>query len=420
MKVAVALNYELLGSEQIDVWNRFSDLLAQREMFLLLVTTNTHPGLKCSHLDIPYGLAPFADLRVSWAAPFADLDRHIADEEAWLGAQDEARVRQGALKCRRLFDELMEVLSPDVVFVWNALLPQSAIARDAARAKGIPALCLERGLLPGTWLCEAGSNVVGSELSESWVVANALRSHRPNHDRIDAYRRWYLQRRPAKYEGDGGADSSDGSEPDGPLTLVLGQVAGTLLRQRHNLPVAHKPPPFRCAHEALAEIRMATPNRVVFRDHPINAILGSHPVLPEGVVQRQSGTLLHALEPATEVIAFGYTTAIYEALILRKPVLTLGQTPMHWLQPAYSTQVGELHSALEAMRAGGFAGIEKRAMVALSWLLEVSLIGLSSDVPCKHTLADFSRFAASFQRPQDLDLSPRLDELQGWAARVFG
>ncbi len=413
MRTIVATNFEILGAEQVRIWNTLSRLLRERGYFLLLLTTNGSSALEAANMEVPYNLESFAALKLEATQPPGDAESLLALEERWVGPVQRELALEGMAKCRCFYSRLFETLEPDAVLLWNTLLPHSKIARRVGCTFDLPVHTIERGLLPGTWLCDARNNVLGSELDQSWTLSRAQKLHVTRDSLVDDYRRWYAATRPAKYPGQGD------SEPPvvGDFTLILGQVSAAFALTHGNAPTPYCAAPDDIS-SVISAVVAASPGRVAFRDHPINLLTGQSPEMPRGVLRLQSKTLAEWLERASAVVSPGFTSALWEALVLEKPLLVVGGAPLSWLDPYYTVKDDGVAAGLDRMRSGGFGAIRRGADHALSFLLSEYLIGVRPDVPAAHSLGDLADFVCRYRRRRQRPLELRLAELQRLASAV--
>ncbi len=420
-KVCIATNYELLGPSQVAVWNALSNELARRGVQLVLLTTNAHPELSVVYVVIPYALRDFDKLNIPHPPEVARLDAMLEIEALWQNPYRADESRRGARICRGFYERLLGVLEPDTVLVWNTLAPHSRILQLLCHEREIPVFSFERGQLPDTLLLDTLRNNCASELSTSFVLASCIQGYESDGKRLGRYREWYLQTRPSKYVGapDASVTVLDRARQSGRFVVtVFGQALGAGILPRSDALARRNFPDWSSAGEVLAALSTLGDITLAFRDHPINVREEKGTDLGASVLRVQEGPLIGVLEVTDLAIVLGSTTVLYEALLLRKPVLVLGNTPIARFAPYYTARGLTLPDALNRARAGGWEDIRERAERALSFLLDHSLIATRPEVPARRGLEDFADFVATFDLICGRSLDDRMRELERFAASV--
>jgi hypothetical protein len=420
-KICIATNYEFLGPPQVAIWNRLAQELAQRDVQLVLLTKNAHPELALVYIVIPYALQDFLALNVPNPPEVARLDAMLAIEALWQNPYLPDESRRGAKICRGFYQRLLEVLEPDSVLIWNTLAPHSRILQLLCHEEEIPVFSFERGQLPGTLLCDTLRNNSASELNTSIVIDSFIATYESDGSTLARYRQWYHRTRPEKYvaASDASVVSLEAMRQSGkPIVTVFGQALGAGILPRTDALARRNFPHFNSVGEILSTLAKVDDCALAFRDHPINVGLQKGTDLPEGTVRAEAAPLLRVLKLTDVAVVLGSTSVLYEALLLRKPVLVLGNTPVARFEPYYGARDLPLPEALRRARAGGWEGIRERAEKALSFLLEHSLIANHPDVPARRGLAELAGFLASFDLASSRSLEDRVGALERFAAAV--
>lgn len=415
MKLALVSNYELLGPRQVRRWNRLAEELARRGTELFLLTTNVHDGLEVPHMEIPYALREYAHLRLP-PSEVASLDARVAVEEHWVRDHDRVDAARGARKCRSFYEGLLDVLDPDVVCIWNTLFPHSRLFQLLCEERDVPVFTIERGLLPGTLMLDRLRNGSASELRNSFALASVAAAYEPRLSLLESYRAYYLREQPAKYPGaEGRAAQRQGLDDARPLLLVLGQALGAGILPRQNRLARQNFPVFDGYAQVLGQLQSAAPDmQIGFRDHPINLLENAAPPLAEGILRLDAGPLHEVLRDARLVVALGATTAVYEALLLKKPVVVVGDTPIAHFGAYVACHDGALAPAIQQAREGGWAALGDAADRALSFLLEHAAIAEDDAVPSARGLADLAAFLAGYDLRCPTPFEQRLEALRAY------
>ena len=420
-KVCIATNYEILGPPQVAIWNTLSSELARRDVQLVLLTTNAHPELAVVYVVIPYALRDFDKLNIPDPPEVARLDAMLEIEALWQNPYLPDESRRGAKICRGFYQRLLTALEPDTVLVWNTLAPHSRILQLLCHEEEIPVFSFERGQLPGTLFLDTLRNNSASELSTSFVIESCMAAYETDGASLARYREWYLQTRPHKHVGAADASVAElekARESGRPVVTVFGQALGAGILPRTDALARRNFPFFRSAGEILSALAELDDCTLAFRDHPINVREQKSTDLPERTVRVQEGPLIRVLELTDVAVVLGSTTVLYEGLLLRKPVLVLGNTPIARFSPYYLAHGLGLAEALRRARRGGWEGIREPAEKALSFLLERALIATRDDVPARRGIGDLAAFVASFDLGCSRSLDQRLRELERLAASV--
>jgi hypothetical protein len=428
-KICVATNYELLQAPQVATWNTLARELAERNVQLVLLTNNGNADLEFVYLVIPYALEGFDKLNIAERPEVARIEGMLAIEALWQHPYLPDESRRGAKACRGFYQRLLAALEPDCVLIWNTLSAHSRILQLLCHEEEIPVFSFERGQLPGTFLIDTLRNNSASELNTSFVLDTLIADYKPDGALLARYREWYLRARPDKYVRSGHdsvAALEEARESGKPVVTVFGQALGAGLLPRTDALARRNFPDFDSVGEVLNTLAGVRDWKVAFRDHPINVGLQKGTDLPGGALRVEEAPLLRVLELTDVAVIIGCTSVLYEALLLAKPVLVVGNTPMARFAPYYTAR-GLLRrearglalmEALSSALAGGWEGIRERADRALSFLLEHALVATHADVPAAHGLADLAAFIATFDLRRARTLEDRIRDLEVLATEV--
>jgi hypothetical protein len=352
----------------------------------------------------------------------------LDNEEHWVRNFDRGQAREGAGSCRAFYEQLLGLLEPDVVLPWNTLFPHSRILQLLCEEMDIPVFTVERGFLPDTLMLDRLRNNVESELNNSALLSSVARGYEPRPELLEAYRVHYAQKRPHKYAMGSQEELTQQqlelAAVEGSLVLALSQAHGCGIYPRTSRVARRNFAHFSSVEEALSRLVDSTraitdatgvPMRVAFRDHPINRVEQQLTQLPSGILRLDAGPLCDVLPHARVVVSFGSSTALYEALLLQKPVIVVGDTPIGRFEPYVRSVDGELGDAIaSALSVDEQRARQARADAALGFLLEHALFAEHPGVPLPRGLGELADFVASFDASCPLPLELRFRRLQAW------
>lgn len=257
-------------------------------------------------LEVEYPLIGWSELSLPDRGAPTGLPRLLDLERRWMAppAFNPELSARGASQCRSFYLALLERLQPSAFLVFNTNLPHSIIARQAAVELGVTTYAYEQGILPKTVAVDGMGLGLSSELGASFALDKYLREHKTDWELLYRYRAWHSANRANKHQ----ARSSLGD-----LRSQIGTDKASLILNS----VANLDP-----YPDVARIVSKRSGAFLYRDHPIN--LHHRLPIPDGCISAQGGTLLDVLEIADHVIALGYTTAVFEAMLIGKTVECLG------------------------------------------------------------------------------------------------
>lgn len=229
-------------------------------------------------------------------------------EAGWLG-----RRYQGDLKCNigSLREEARVYLShlrPSAALFWSCdVFPISRVWHDVAAELGIPAYCLEKGLVPGTWIIGYQSEL-------------RFRLRDRDVDKVSEGLVEFLR---------GTRSNSQSGRGQRSRVLVLGGADWAGLLPRTIPGAALKSPVFASSDDLAAEV--AAMSKVfpavdfLYRPHPFclkGQDLGQMPLKVD------VSTPAHELISSADVVVCGLTSLQYDALLMGKPVVLAAITPL--------------------------------------------------------------------------------------------
>lgn len=352
-------------------------------------------------LSIPSSLLQFPSTK-----PQVRTDVQSADPyDLWLAEREIVWTRQlagldqahaGIDSCRRVARDTLSALRPVVALFWSSgVFPVSRIWHDAATQLGIPAFCLERGLLPETWMVDAGGMQAQSDFCTHPAVSDLLHRHVLT-DNLGRYRDWYRNNRPRKYgvSGDGPTSLRGRLGLSGAIVVCMGgaDCAGLLPR---SIPGAELTSPgyadSRAMLEALDRAAAEFPEvSFVFKPHPFDAPL--YPDLFFGRVRVVITADPVDLIELSDVVVCGITSLQTDAVLLRRPVVLTARSALQGRGVAYEAlRPAELSAAIEAaLNRENLSQKQAEGDRLLDGLLTHFFYALTPAVPARG-LADLAR-----------------------------
>ena len=389
-------NFDLMDSKQAKIWNNISHELSVAGYSLILLTINWHNDLECEFMQLPYGLKEFNELNLPSQEVSLPRINLVESEEYWVPDYDRNIAKKGAVACETFFREVLNIMQPDCVGIYNTLLPHSRIFQLVCAEIEIPNFSFERGLLPGTFLIDALRNNIDGEINRSFSINSMIQNYPLNPTLLDSYRQWYQVTKPTKYQqaAGNGINRLHSIQNNGRKTvLILGQLFGAGIYPRSSNMCRRVFPGFDSYEEALELIaQIGEEHNLLFRDHPLNVTTNKKVKLPENIEIIQDGNLIDIINMVDFVVILGASTSAFEALIQKKPVLVLGSTMLDIFSPFYQSFNKDIKPEFQKMVTQGWDGISENAERALSYILEHYLVAHNSDVPCSHGINEFAQY----------------------------
>lgn len=333
-----------------------------------------------------YDVTEFADDGAS-SDPFhawlAEVDANWADG---VHGRDVPRSLSGIPHCVHVARKVMDALRPSVAFIWSSgVYPVSRVWQDVARQQGIPAFCVERGFLPGTWMIDAGGMNAQGDMRVHPVIRRLLLDHRAT-GRIEAYRQWHSTTRPRKYgrPGDGAVAVRTKLGVTGRLVVVLGGLDCAGLHPR-SIPAARFNSP---GYDDSLDVARAV-DRALAGEPDLSIVFKAHPGEQANVTATQIGAVrvigdvdATDLIEAADVVVAGLTGLGFETLLLKRPLVLVARSAIQGVGAAYEAlDSEELGAALRAALRDGAADKQERADRFLDGLLAHCLYATDDDVP---------------------------------------
>lgn len=404
-QVCIISCYLRLEGEIVDVLNSLADRLLRLDVVTLFVVTSKSAELRHPVLVVPYLPAGAGEVCEAVGDGLPGGDDHLIDQHrVWRPhLVDSGKAATGIERCKRAYDELFRRLRPSIALTWDAFSPQSILLQEVAHRHGVPALAIERGLLPKTLMVDLGGSGVFSELSYSLVLDGLIDRLEPDLSRLDESRQIYKSQLWEKYPvgAEGGCARSllDAKRVGCFCVGVFTQFvpAGVYPRGNGRSDIAF---PFwedygKAIEDVLGSVAACAPQPKFFlRDHPINRrerffeINGGE----YDLVHCNEGPALELLVNTDLDVFIGNTTLLYEALLHGKRVLQVGRSSVERFDVTYSPSNfdGSLKRAVEAAVAGhGFDAMQRRIDKVLWMLSEFYLFGYDG-APVRQTIDDLA------------------------------
>jgi glycosyltransferase involved in cell wall biosynthesis len=302
-----------------------------------------------------YDASPYDD-----AVPFRPpYETWLAEvDSVWWGnvSSDSVRSLQGLEHCKQVARDVIDAVRPSFALLWSSgVFPVSRVWHDVARQMGVPAYCLERGFLPGTWMVDASGTSAQADPRANPVIRAILLNHEGT-ERISRYRDWYRRTKPRKYGmvGEGADWLRDRLGIKGRLVVILGELGDGTTLPRTILGAELNQPGYTDARDIVRAVDNALKSDenidIVFKAHP-----GKQPLYTEDTIGRvrvvRDCDAIDLIEAADVVVA-GQTTLAYETLLNQRPLVLIAHSALQGTGAAYEAlqpeEIGEaIRSALE-------------------------------------------------------------------------
>jgi len=418
MRIVLATNFQILDEERSVFWNGFAEKLGKNGIFLLILTTNVHDALTAPYIEIPYTLSGFGQFALATPPSTSFVESQIAIEAYCQWPENLAGVEIGAVHCAAFFGGLLDVAEPDLVLCWNTLLPQGRILQLACAERGIASQTIEQGLLPGTMLVDSTGNHIDGSLANSFALLSMFETAQDVSPSLAVYREWFIQRRPSKYQKTDDVafrNLQDISRSAGRTILILGSAAGQGLGPADHMMARRTLPgvaDLQAAVETIAEA--AGGALLIYRGHPTDESLGLSVSLPANVELGQDASLAAYLEIADHVIVVGGSAAVFECLVLQKPVMVVGRNMLSRFKPCPHSDGSDLRSCIPPFLACAWQDVAEQADRVLSFLLDHYLIMQHPELEIGHQLDSLVRFVDFYSSRNELTDQTRIEKLQDW------
>lgn len=351
-----------------------------------------------STADLGFELLPLPQSLTEYdAAKYVDDGSSADPYDAWLAevdanwadgihGQDIPRSLSGIPHCMHVARQVMASLKPSIALIWSSgVYPVSRVWHDIARQMGIPAFCLERGFLPGTWMVDAGGMNAQGDMRAHPVVRRMLLQHRST-ERIDAYRRWHSTVRPRKYgrPGDGAASVRKALGVKGRLVVIVGGLDCAGLKPRTTIGARLNSPGY---HDSLDVVRAV--ERALEGEPHLHIVFKAHPGEQANIKTSEIGSVKVVrdidsidLVQAADVVVAGLTGLGFETLLLQRPLVLVARSAIQGVGAAYEAlNPEELATALRTALREGAAEKQHKADCFLDSLLTYCLYGTDDGVP---------------------------------------
>lgn len=353
-QIVVASCFAFSDPRCVQFFNNLGEALAERRIQLVALSTRDAPGLEFPQLEMPYSVLGFDKLiQLPNLVPFHAVPPLAASEQAWTGTSAGADTwARATAKCEWLYQAIAEELSPCGALLWNASHPNSRIGRNVLQANDIPAWCLERGQLAGTYQVQSGEVNAWDDSLAVFSACNGLGIDlaRQTADAFDAARAFSLSAPVDRHVLDESAAMEALPPRNGPVVLVLASALGSSIEPVGVRSVNLSQPFWDGLQDAVDALDAALPRNatILFRDHPINRTVIKTPLrLPARFIEISNLPIDQLLDFADRVACIGTTTLQYETLLRDKPLLLLGRSLASRAGAAYAPTGAEaLHGVV--------------------------------------------------------------------------
>jgi O-antigen biosynthesis protein len=326
------------------------------------------------------------------------IENIVADPfNAWLAEVDanwgngvnfsnSRRSLEGLPHCTHVARQVMTSLRPSIVLAWSSgVYPVSRVWQDVARQMGIPAFCLERGLLPGTWMIDGGGLNAQSDMRSHPMIRRTLMQHSTT-EVVVAYRKWYQTTQPRKYGsvGEGAQALRAKLEITGRMVVIFGGLDCAGLQPRTIAGAEINSPGFADSRELILAVDHALENEpdlaILFKAHP-----GEIHNFPQGFIGRVQVVVdvdVIDLIHTADVIVAGLTSLSFETLLNKRPLVLVANSPLQGTGTAFEALTSDkLPNAIHGALLGSTEVMQQKIDFFLDSLLSHCLYATEDNVP---------------------------------------
>jgi hypothetical protein len=290
-------------------------------------------------------------------------------ESGWFGLSRDSLSSDKVSEARKIARSYFCTIRPSVVLLWSSgVFPISRLWHDEARSLGIPAFCLEKGLIDGTW--QIDSQGMNAQCSGRFMWAREDKEFRSAAIQLMNCR----------------AQTAE-SAPQQPTrrVLILGSADWAGMRPRSLLGAEINSPAFTSSDDLIACVASFKDDfpkvEFIYRPHPFAVQTSSREGTPIPI--DFSGDAKEQIARA-DVVVCGLTSLQVEALLQSKPVVLVAVSPLWGRGVAHEVaERGDLKRHLELALSG--VGHEKHrtnSVAFISALLGVSFT-TNTNVPAR-------------------------------------
>lgn len=405
--------------------NALHRALADRGIVLLLLTTQANPELEALALEIPYLLSGFDHVLDDAVAgsSWHPLAANLASEEVQAeGQQDSEVVRRGIAKCEAFYAALGQAIAPCAGLLWNTTLPHGRIARNMLASAGVPAYCLERGVLPRTFQVHTFENNAYNDVFTSFALNRSLpariEEYGAHAEPFDSAQRYYHAQAIQKYDAGERQEASVLRHKYGlgDKQLVVCFCAAAASVGPHGMPsVEYTSPLFESISDALAllaELLAPYPDVcVLVQEHPIQRAIGKTAALPPGFILTSGENIHTLLDAADRLVFIGSTTVQAEALLRDTPRLSMSRDTASHAGASYGLVEEGMDAVAAWMDDTRAASTAAAARGLVNYLCREQLIR-DQQLPdfVERDVGDLADFIAGLSRPSKSTVEERLQQ----------
>ncbi|MCC6440574.1 MAG: hypothetical protein IT476_08110 [Rhodanobacteraceae bacterium] len=324
-------------------FRRLGDALESRGIRLVMLATQKVAGFPYPVLDIPYSLYGFNDrITEECSAPFHPVAPLLAAEYAWSGYLGTTELcSMATARCEWFYRGVIHDLKPFAAMLWNTTHPHSRVARNVLQVHGVPAWCIERGQLAGSYQVQMGEVNAWDDTLATFSLHAGLQGDMEYQGKgaFEAARALSTKNPVDRYPVDAASLAA------WPLAghrsvLLLSSAIGSSIEPRGQHSIALSQPIWRSFQDAIDALDAHLPDNctILFRDHPINRlILAENPLRkPSRFMEADKIPIGDLISSVDRVICVGTTTLQYEVLLRDKPLLVFGNSLAARAGAAYS------------------------------------------------------------------------------------
>jgi len=276
----------------------------------------------------------------------AKHERYHTREKLYYGSVEESKAHEGAIWCEQIYRDILSELNPSYVLLWNGQHGSEMLIHDLLHEYGLRHSIVERGPLPGTlhWDEEGGTAASDASAKKtcSWYdVPSWL-------EVFDQYENTYLQSgcswhsQPKDDDCDGVYERMSNSKM---TVLWLSQLDNDTSNFLHAPHHASNLEAFEWFCGQLFELNPDV--FLVGKHHPLSksSVDSYRLILGDRGVYAADLDIRRCMECSDRVVAVN-STALYEALMYRKPILQIGRSILSGKGVAYEIENLETANAV--------------------------------------------------------------------------
>lgn len=385
-----------LNNEYKSLWNKINKLLKDKNIdFLLLTASDGYDDIEFPVMKIPFSLKDFNDIIKTeiFFDDFSNEEIQLVERDInWVNdsVQEFDKYLLGIKKCQLFYEILLQKLRPNLVFTWGYYLPQSVIFKQVVQNLDIPVYCLERGFYSNSLMVE---DLVNAQINDTKYYSTKTGSSQV----YDEIKKFYLENYVAKYQENLDQEIEDKllvKKNEGfKLVSIFGSYDVILFPPDYKIS-KELSPIFKSTLDFVKHLKKVIDSKeIVFfvKPHPnekidYSFIEDENFIVSKNVINRK-------IFEISDVIIFGNSTLIFDAIFYEKPIVVYANTPLKFAECVYSINDSSdiKNVILSALSKVNFQEKVSNCKYAIGKILQ-SYIYFYNDLPNVKNLDDFIDF----------------------------